>query len=62
MLDLINAIDYLKSLIDTETALRQAANVEWSTGNHNGPMKIAHDAILLQIVEASKGLIAVGDK
>jgi hypothetical protein len=57
MQNLVDAIDILQQALKTETVLRQAANAEWTTGNHNGPMKIAHDAAIQQIILASKNLV-----
>lgn len=59
MLDLVSSIDFLKNSIDIEQTLRQAANIEWSKGIHDGPMKKAHDEAIKQIMEAAKQLITL---
>ena len=59
MQNLIDIIDLLQESLKTENVLRQAANAEWATGNHNGPMKIAHDAAIQQVVLLAKSLVAI---
>ena len=44
MNDIVSAMDALKITLETESALRQATNVEWANGNQHGPMRAAHDA------------------
>jgi len=57
--DLLNAIDALKKRVDTETALRSAANDEWQSGERNGPMRAAHDQSLKNVVAAAQALMTV---
>ena len=59
MQNIVDALNNLKSKVDTEITLRQAANQEFSNGIKNGVMKQAHDRSIEQVVEASKNLIAI---
>ena len=59
MQNIVDALNALKIVVDEETTLRQAANIEWANGMKNGPMKQAHDSVIQQVVIAAKALIAI---
>jgi hypothetical protein len=61
MQNVISAIDALKIVLQTEEALRQAAETEWANGNHNGTMKQAHDISIQQVIAAAKNLANLSD-
>jgi hypothetical protein len=61
MQNLVNALDALKIVLQTETALRQAAQIEWANGNQNGPMKQAHDAVIQQVLAAAQHLLSLSN-
>jgi hypothetical protein len=61
MKNLVDALNLIKHAADTELALRQAASAEFNLGQINGAMKIAHDKAILNVIEASKNLIALSE-
>jgi len=54
--NLVDAMDALRAALQTEITLRQAANNEWKDNIHGGPMKVAHDAAIEQVVKLAKVL------
>ena len=58
-IDVLNGIDALKRVIDQEAALRSAANDEWQRGEHDGPMRAAHDQAIRNVVSAARALLTV---
>lgn len=59
MNDIVSAMDALKITLETESALRQATNMEWANGNQHGPMRAAHDQAVQQVIQAAKYLISL---
>jgi hypothetical protein len=57
MKNLVNEINYLKKTLDTEAALREATETEFNQGIQNGPMRVAHDASILNVITAADALV-----
>lgn len=57
MKNVVDQLDRLKNALDAEAALRQATSLEWARGVQNGPMRVAHDAQILECIAAAKALV-----
>jgi hypothetical protein len=57
MKNLVDNLDLLKNLLDTESLLRIAAQDELIQGIQNGPMNAAHQQSIQNILNAAKNLI-----
>ena len=55
--NVVSQLDFLKYTVDTELTLRNAANMEFNNGQHNGPMNSAHSQSILNVIAAAKQLI-----
>lgn len=57
MKNLVDNLNYLKKTIDTESALRSAAETEFNQNIHNGPMSAAHLKSIQDVIAAAQLLI-----
>lgn len=62
MQNLVNQLDLLKKMLDTEAVLRAATQTELVQGIQNGPMHQAHDASIADVIAAANALIKASNE
>lgn len=61
MQNVVDQLNALKSMLDVELLLRNAARAEFANGIQEGPMKTAHDAAIENVIAAAKALVEKAD-
>jgi len=57
MKNVVSEMNALKKFLDTEGVLRTAASAEFDNSIQNGPMRLAHDQAILNVIAAAQALL-----